>query len=117
MRGYLRFDVQGLSTGIKRVTLRIFVNSNSAACYIVNGVTDNTWTELGINSNNAPSVGGPLGSAANIIAGTWATVDITPYITGNGTYSIALTTPGSTAISLSSRESSNDPQLIIETAP
>ena len=114
VRSYLRFNVQGLSTGIKRVTLRIFVNSNSTTGYIVNGMTDNTWTELAINYNNAPSVGGPLGSAANIIAGTWATVDITPYITGNGTYNLALTSTSSTEISLASREAATKPQLIVE---
>jgi hypothetical protein len=114
IRSYLRFEVQGLSTSIKRVTLRIFVNSNSTIGYAVNSVTGNTWTESGINYNNAPSVGGSLGSSGNIIGGTWATVDITPYITGNGTYNLALTSVSSTEISLASRESVNKPQLIVE---
>jgi hypothetical protein len=48
----------------------------------------------------------------------WISLDVTGYITGNGTYNLALTTPGSTAVSLASRESgANAPQLIIETAP
>jgi len=35
-----------------------------------------------------------------------------------GAYNLALTTPGSTAVSLASRESgANAPQLIVETAP
>jgi hypothetical protein len=114
VRSYLRFDVQGLSTGIKRVTLRIFVNSNSTIGYVVNSVTNNTWTEATISYNNAPSVGGSLGPSGGITAGTWATVDITPYITGNGTYNLALTSTSSTEISLASRESANKPQLVVE---
>jgi len=51
-------------------------------------------------------------------SGAWTTVDITPLITGNGTFNIALTTTSLTAFSLASRESGvNAPQLIIETAP
>jgi hypothetical protein len=43
---------------------------------------------------------------------------VTPLLTGNGTYNIALTTTNATAFSLASRESgANAPQLIIETVP
>ena len=115
VRSYLRFNVQGLNTSIKRVTLRIFANSNSNTGYIVSSVADNTWTESAINYNNSPSVGGPLGSSGGVTGGTWATIDITTHITGNGTYNLALTSTSSTEISLSSRESVvNAPQLIVE---
>jgi hypothetical protein len=81
-------------------------------------VSDNTWTETGINYNNAPLLGSALGSSGPISAGTWISMDVTVHITGNGTYNLALITPGSTAVSLASRESgTNAPQLIIETSP
>jgi hypothetical protein len=115
VRSYLRFNVQGLSTAIKRVTLRVFVNSNSNTGYVVNSVADNTWTETAINYNNAPPVGAQLNPSGTITAGTWATIDLTPYITGNGIYNLALTSGSSTEISLASREASNKPQLVIET--
>ena len=45
-------------------------------------------------------------------------MDVTAYIAGNGIYNLALTTPGTTAVSLASRQSgANTPQLIVETAP
>jgi hypothetical protein len=116
IRTYLRFNVQGLSTAIKHVTLRIFVNSNSNTGYMVNSVADNTWAETGINYNNAPPVGVQLNPSGAITAGTWATIDLTPYITGNGVYNLALTSGSSTEISLASREASNKPQLIVEAA-
>ncbi|HEX6035657.1 MAG TPA: DNRLRE domain-containing protein, partial [Anaerolineales bacterium] len=85
---------------------------------VASGVSNNTWTESTINYSNAPVLGSTLGSTSPVSAGAWITIDITPYITGNGTYNLALTTPGSTAISLASRQSgANAPQLILETSP
>jgi len=118
VRSYLRFNVQGLNGTINKVTLRIFANSASSSSLVVNSVSNNTWTETTINYNNAPPIGSSIGSFSPISAGVWINIDITAYVTGNGTYNLALTTPGGTAISLASRESgANAPQLIIETRP
>jgi hypothetical protein len=118
VRSYLRFGVQGLNGTVTRATLRVFANSAASSGCVANIVSNNTWTETGLNYNNAPLMGGALGSSGSFGAGTWITMDVTAYITANGTYNIALTTPGSTAISLASREAgANAPQLIIETAP
>ncbi len=117
VRSYLRFNVQGLNGTVTRATLRVFANSGSNAGVGASSVSNNTWTETGINYNNAPPLGSALGSTSSFGSGVWITIDITAYVTGNGTYNLALTTPGTTAISLASRESANDPQLIIETAP
>jgi hypothetical protein len=57
-----------------------------------------------------------LGESGGFSGGNWTSVDITSYITGNGTYNLALTVPGSTAISFASREAGTTaPQLVIET--
>jgi hypothetical protein len=117
VRSYLRFTVQGLNGTVTRVTLRIFANSGSNSGVAAIAVTNNTWTESTINYNNAPPLGSSLGSSGSVTAGTWISIDITAYITGDGTYNLALTTPGSTAISLASRQSSNIPQLVVETSP
>jgi hypothetical protein len=118
VNSYLRFTVQGLSTPIRRATLRVFANSSSNSGYILNSVTDNTWGELSLNYNSAPAVGGALGSSGPIAASAWTTVDVTSYITGNGTFSLALTGLSSTQISLASRETgANAPQLVIEAQP
>ena len=118
VRSYLRFDVQGLNGRVSRATLRIFANSAASAGVVASSVGNNSWTESTINYDNAPSVGNTLGSSGGFGAGVWISIDITTYITGNGTYNLALTTPGSTAISLASRESgANAPQLVIQTSP
>ena len=116
VRSYLRFNVQGLSTTIRRATLRIFANTGSNSGYIVNSLGDNTWGELTINYNNAPPAGGALGSSGSATANTWTTVDVTSYLTGNGTLNLVLTGASSTELSLASRETgANAPQLVVET--
>jgi hypothetical protein len=118
VRSYLRFNVQGLSGSITRVTMRIFTNSSSSAGYEVRNVADNTWVESTINHTNAPAMDGVSAASGAFGTGVWTTVDITPLITGNGTFNIALTTTSGTAFSLASREAgANAPQLIIETGP
>ena len=118
VRSYLRFTVQGLNGTVTKATLRIFANSASSSSLVASGVSNNTWTESTINYNNAPPLGTSIGTASPVTAGAWISIDITPYITGNGTCNLAVTTPGSTAISLASRQSgANAPQLIVETTP
>jgi hypothetical protein len=116
VRSYLRFSIQGLSGTVEKATLRIFANSASSGGYEMRGVSVNTWSESTITYNNAPVVGNVLGSSGGFGSGVWTSVDITSYITGNGTYNLALTVPGSTAISFASREAGTTaPQLVIET--
>lgn len=118
LRSYLRFDVQGVSGTVTRATLRFYANSASSQGCQASSVGDNTWTETTINFNNAPPAGAALGSVDTFATGTWVEIDVTAYVTGDGMYSLALTTPGTTAVSLASRESgANAPQLVIETSP
>lgn len=116
VRSYLRFNVQGLTGTITRVTLRVYAKSSSSSGYTVYAVSNNTWTETTITYNNAPPIGSSVGSSPGFSGGTWTTATITSLVTGNGTINIALGTSSVTAISLASREDSAfAPQLIVET--
>jgi hypothetical protein len=112
---YIRFDVGGLTGPVKSATLKVYTNSTSSTGFTVQSVSDNTWGETSINYSNAPAAGSSLGSSGAIkTAGAWISINITSYITGNGQFSIALTTTNATQINLSSRESgANAPQLIV----
>ncbi len=115
VRSYLRFNVQGLSGAVTSATLRVYANSAVTAGYDARSVSNNTWTESGITYNNAPPVGNVIGSTGNINSNTWTSVNVTSYVTGNGSYNFGLTTSGSTALSLASREAGADaPQLVIQ---
>jgi hypothetical protein len=116
VHSYLRFDVQGLGgRSIAQARLKIFANSGSSKGINILSVTDNSWDESMLNYGNAPVLGSALAASGRITAGDWITLDVSAYVTGEGTFSFALTTAGSTAISFASRESgANAPQLLID---
>jgi acid phosphatase type 7 len=115
VRSYLRFDVQGFSGAVTRATLRLYANSALSAGYEIRSVSNNTWGETTITHSNAPAVGSVLDTSGGFNSGTWTTVDVSALITGNGSYTLALTVSGSTAVSFASREVGNNaPQLTVE---
>jgi chitodextrinase len=115
VHSYLRFNVQGLGgKTIGQARLLIYVNSNANQGIAVQSVTDNSWVESTMNYNNAPALGSTLASSGAVNAGNWVELDVTSYITGEGTYSFGIITPSSTALSMASREAgANAPQLIL----
>ena len=116
VHSYLRFNVQGLAgSSVASARLRIFANSSSSQGISALAVADNTWVEGTVNYNNAPALGSSLASSAAVATATWVELTVTPYITADGTYNFAITTPGATAISLAARKSgANAPQLIVD---
>jgi hypothetical protein len=115
-RSYLRFNVEGMAGTVVRATLRIFTSNTSSIGFQVFRVSDNAWGETTTTYENAPALGDLLGSSGATTANSWKTVDITPYIVGNGIYSIALGTTSTGGMAFSSREAgANAPQLIVET--
>ncbi len=117
VKGYLTFNVQGLNAPIASVKLRLYANSSSSKGCNVYAVPDSSWGERSITYNSAPALGAQIGSIGAFQSGTWIEVDVTVLVTGNGTFSLALTGISSTAVSLASREDSpaKAPQLIVIT--
>ena len=112
-QAYLRFDVQGLTAAPSRVVLRLYAVSASSVGHQVRPVSDDTWSETGTTWENAPAFGSVAGASGPFAVSTWAEVDVTSLVTGNGLHSFAITATSSTAISYASREAINDPQLVI----
>ncbi len=118
MSSYLRFDVQSLSAPIAKATLRIYAESPQQLGYEVHSVSDNTWGEMSITYDTAPTPDPTIiGSSGRIFGGTWTSVDVSSLVTDQGTYSIALTTQDSRQLKLTSRDAgTNAPQLVLELA-
>ena len=114
VRAYLRFTVQGVVGTITSAKLRIYANSSSSTGHEARAA-DSTWSETAITFADAPAVGAIAGTSGPFSGGGYVEVDVTSLIAGNGTYTIALTGSGSTAISYGSRESANPPQLVLGT--
>ena len=115
VRSYLRFNVQGTGGQVTKATLRLNTTSALSTGIDVRPVGDNSWSELGITYANAPAPGAVVGSTSPFTAGQWITADVTSLVSGDGTVSVAVTSGNTTAAALSSRESVNSPQLIVET--
>jgi len=119
LNGYLRFTVQGLAGyTVQHAYLKVYANSSGSAGIKSLAVADNSWGENTITYNNAPPMGAVLGTSGAFTSGTWVTIDVTSYITGEGTYSFGITTPGTTQISFAAKESGvNAAQLEIDLNP
>ena len=116
VRTYLKFDVTGLSGPAVSAKLRLRVADTGTDGGRVYLVGDNSWTETGISWSNAPG----LGVAGNLIGpvptvGTWIEVDVGSAVTGNGTWTLAVADGGTEPVWYDSRETANDPQLVIGT--
>ena len=73
-----------------------------------------TWTETGITWNNAPAItGSPLSSVGTATIGTLVEFDLGSIITGNGTFTFAISGGNNDAVDYASRETANDPVLFI----
>ncbi len=112
---YLRFSVTGVSGTLQSAKLRLWATSPTA-----NGpsvfTTSDTWSETGITWSNKPALSGSgVGKVANIATSTWAEFDVTSLVSGNGTYDFVLAGTSTDGVDFQSRESTNDPQLVITT--
>jgi hypothetical protein len=96
--------------------LRLYANSGTTIGCKVFAVPNTGWGERTITYNNAPPLGNQVGSIGAFRSSSWITIDVTPLVTGNGTFSLAITGLNATAVSLASRESGSFvPQLVITT--
>lgn len=109
-RAYIRFRLDGTPT---KATLRVYAQSNHTTGFAVHATGDG-WTENTLRYSNAPAVGDRLGSRSSITAGRYNEVPLN--VTGMvpGDLSMVLTRATSTTATLSSDESANPPQLVVE---
>ena len=111
---YLRFTVTGLSGTITQVSLLLHTNTSDSKGIAAWAVADNSWGELTTNYGNAPALGSQLAATGAFASGVWVSLDVTAFVSGNGTYSFGVTNLNSTAISVGSREASGAaPQLVV----
>jgi PKD repeat protein len=107
---YVQFHVTGLDGSVVSAVLRLYVTDGSSDGGTLYEVDDG-WTETGITWNNAPPIGGaPLGALGAVSPG-WVELDVSALVTGNGSYSFALTSGDSNSAYYSSREGTNPPEL------
>lgn len=113
-RTYLRVAVSRIVGHVVSAKLRLYANSSHSSGFIVESVADGSWSESAVTYGTAPAFGPPIGPSGALTAGSYVEIPVDAVVTGDGTYSFALTTLNSTGVNLASRESTTPPQLVIE---
>ncbi|MEW6608856.1 MAG: right-handed parallel beta-helix repeat-containing protein, partial [bacterium] len=79
-KAYLMFDLCGIPPGsISSAILRLYHPRSGTNSLIVSSIENDSWTEEGINWNNAPSPGSPSLATQPIIQG-WNEFDVTTFV-------------------------------------
>ena len=113
-RAYLKFTVTGLSGPASNARLRLWVAEGGTSGGSVYAISNTTWAETGITWNNAPAITGTaIATAGTVTTGTWIEFNLGTLVTGNGTYTFAISNGNSNAVDYATRESANDPALVI----
>jgi hypothetical protein len=105
---------------VQNAKLRLYVTNDSPGGGSFNRVSNTSWAES-ITWNSKPAIDGPLLATLGAVTLNLSyEVDVTSAITGNGSYSFAITLPDTNTNTLgyASREASttdNRPQLIVTT--
>jgi hypothetical protein len=116
MLSLLKFDVAGLDGSVASATLRVFVTT-AVTPFDVAEVADNDWSQGSITYNTAPATGVVINGSGAISGDTWVEVDVTDYISGDGTFSLALLADAAGRNLFDSAEAGNGPELVVVTGP
>ncbi|GGR98054.1 hypothetical protein GCM10010169_48290 [Micromonospora fulviviridis] len=112
---YLKFAVSGQTGVVRRARLKIWIAAGSSSGFVVRPVADSTWSETQTTWNNAPPIGSTaVAASGRTTSGSWVTLDITPVVSGNGTFTVGLTSSGASSSSYGSRESDTPPLLLLD---
>lgn len=113
----LKFDVtqigQSTITAAKLRLHNVNDSDNGGAIY---RVANNSWSESTVTWNTAPAADPtPIASLGAVAINTWVEVDVTPLVTGDGSYSLRLKSSSSNGADYASRESFSGfaPKLIV----
>jgi hypothetical protein len=102
-------------TPVKHARLLVFANTSTDQSISVSTVADNTWDEAAMKMSNAPALGNTLSTSGAFVGGNWVSLDVSSYVTGEGTYNFALTTTSAAALNFRSREAgANAPVLVLD---
>ncbi len=114
MRSYLKFVIPPLSGPVTSATLRLYATTSSATGFEVRSA-GNGWNELTMTyASGQPSRGSGITAISGpVTAGNWVSLNVTSLVSSNSTKSFALTGLAVPAVGLASRESGNQPELVV----
>ena len=115
-RAYLKFNVTAIPSNAIGVTAALNMYSQSSAGSTVTFTLSQTttgWDESSITWANQPALGSTVTTRAGMTSGVYNTFDVSSQVTRNGLYAMVITSNNTTQRYLSSKESSQPPQLVV----
>jgi hypothetical protein len=112
---FIRFTVTGVPpAGVQSAKLRLNATNGTVdgpAVY----TTGNTWSETTVTWNTRPArTSGATDDKGGIPVNTWVEYDVTPFVTGNGTFSFTVATTSNDGVDFNSREAATlRPELVV----
>jgi hypothetical protein len=95
---YLKFVVPPFATHVTSVRLTLVTAAASSGTLAVHRVSSNAWSAATTSYAHRPQIGGPVASTAGpSTIGQRVSFDLTPAVSGPGTYSFALTSSSTNA--------------------
>jgi hypothetical protein len=114
LESFLRFTVTGISGPIQSARVRLYATDNDTSNGPAIYATDPAWNENEITWNKRPArTSESVDNKEAINKNTWVEYDVTSLVNGDGTYSFVLAGDSTNAVSFSSRQGIQPPQLVI----
>jgi parallel beta-helix repeat protein len=118
----LKFSVTGIGgRTITKATLKLYNTNGSVLGGNFYRVADSSWSETGVTWNTAPASDAiAFASLGAVSSGNWYEVNVASVVTGNGDFTIKITSTNADGANYASRNNSTSslrPQLILELAP
>jgi hypothetical protein len=112
----LKFRVEGVGTArVLSAKLRLYSQKDAPSGGDLFGAADSSWTEKGVTWTKVPPTTTPLiASLGPVATGSWHEVELGSYITGDGAWTVKITSPSNTGALYASKEVVGfEPQLVI----
>ena len=116
VESYLKFTVSGVLSPIQSAKLRVYAYTGTA-----NGpavfTSGTAWSESTVTWSTRPAAtSAATDDKGSIASNSWVEYDVSPFVTGNGTYSFRLATTSSDGVDIYSREHTDStlrPELVL----
>jgi calcineurin-like phosphoesterase family protein len=113
-RGYVAFEVTGLSARVTAATLRVRVTTAGVPAITARKAAAG-WDESTITWNNAPDPGATVGTLPAGGGADWYELPLAPgTVSGNGAYAFAITTASPVRLWISTKEAGAPAELVVE---
>lgn len=117
----IKFNVSGIGTStVSSATLRLYIVNPSPVGGVIHPTTTSTWNEASVTWANAPpAASSPTATIGSVTStGTWITVDVTPFVTGDGVVSLRVNSTDANGAHYASKQGAAGtvPQLVVATS-